>query len=143
MCGILCCQTALTRGVSSKYPHFCLCSLLPVNPERSRFRHLYVVHGLSYHLARLSLRLTLNLCGVVCNLLRHSLHRMILGGNSAGSTLRKKHPWISAFSLHQTTNHILNINPPLLSADTSIPISSSSGLATFPSTTSCKDNNTE
>ena len=34
----------------SKYPHFCLCSLLHVNPVRSRFRHLHVVHGLSYPL---------------------------------------------------------------------------------------------
>ena len=53
-------------------------------------RHLHVVHGLSYPLARLSLRLTVTLCGVVCNLLSHSLHRMILGENSAGFTLRKK-----------------------------------------------------
>ena len=65
-------------------PHFCLCYLLHVNPVRSRFRHLHVVHGLSYPLARLSLRLTVTLCGVVCNLLIHSLHRMI---------------YISAFSL--------------------------------------------
>ena len=51
----------------SKYPHVCLCSLLHVNPVRIRFRHLYVVHGLSYPLARLSFRLTVTLCGVVCN----------------------------------------------------------------------------
>ena len=70
-------------------PHFCLCSLLHVDPVRSRFRHLHVVHRLSYPLARLSLRLTVTLCGV-CNLLSHSLHRMILGDNSAGFTLRKK-----------------------------------------------------
>ena len=74
----------------SKYPHFCLCSLLHANPVRSRFRHLYVVHGLSYPLARLSHRLAVTLCGVVCNLRSHSLHRMILGDNSAGFTLRKK-----------------------------------------------------
>ena len=74
----------------SKYPNFCLCSLLHVNHVRSRFRHIHVVHGLSYPLARLSLRLTVTLCGVVCNLLRHSLHRMILGDTSAGFTLRKK-----------------------------------------------------
>ena len=88
MCGIFCCQTALTRGVSFEVPHFCLCSLLHVNPVRSRFRHLYVVHGLPYPLARLSLRLTVTWCGVVCNLLCHSLQRMILGDNSAGFTLR-------------------------------------------------------
>ena len=74
----------------SKYPHFCLCSLLHVNPVRSRFKHLHVVHGPSYPLAMLSLRLTVTLCGVVCNLRSHSLHRMILGENSAGYTLRKK-----------------------------------------------------
>ena len=75
----------------SKYHHLCLCSLLHVNPVSSRFRHLHVVQGRSYHLARLSLRLTVTLCGDVCNLLSHSLHRMILGENSAGFTLRKKH----------------------------------------------------
>ena len=74
----------------SKYPDFCRCSLLHVNPVRSRFRHLHVVHGLSYPLARLSLRLTVTLCGVVCNLLSHLLHRMSLGENSAGFTLRTK-----------------------------------------------------
>ena len=83
----------------SKYPHFCPCSLLHVNPVRSRFRHLHVVHGLSYPLARLSLRLTVNFRGVVCNLLSHSLHRMILRDNSAGFTLRKKQFRISSFSL--------------------------------------------
>ena len=60
-----------------------------MNPVRSRFRH-HVVHGLSYPLSRFSLRLTVTLCGVVCNLLSHLLHRMILRENSAGFTLRKK-----------------------------------------------------
>ena len=90
MFGIFCCQTALTRDVFFEVPHLCLCSLLHVNPVRSRFKHLHVVHGLSYSLDRLSLRLTVTLCGVVCNLLSHSLHRMILGENSAGFTLCKK-----------------------------------------------------
>ena len=76
-------------GVSlGKYPHFCLCSLLYVNPVRSRFRHIHVVHGLSYPLAKLSPRLTVIVCGVVCNLLSHSLHSMTLGDNAAGFTLR-------------------------------------------------------
>ena len=74
----------------SKYHHFCLCSLLHVNPVRSRFRHLNIVHGLSYPHSRLSHRLTVTLYGGVCYLLSHSLHRMILGNNSAGFTLRKK-----------------------------------------------------
>ena len=74
----------------SKYPHFCLCSLLHVNQVLSRFRHFHVAHGLLYHIAWISLRLTVTLCGVVCNLLSHALHRMILGDNSAGFTLRKK-----------------------------------------------------
>ena len=91
VCGIFCCQTALTRGVSFEVLHFC--SLLHVNPVRSWFRHLHVVHGLSYPLARLSHRLTVTLCGVVCNLLSHSLHRMNLGDNSAGFTLRMKQLW--------------------------------------------------
>ena len=68
----------------------CLCFLLHVNPVRRRFRHLHVVHGLSYPLARPSLMLIVTLCGVVCNLLSHSLHRIILGENSVGFTLRKK-----------------------------------------------------
>ena len=63
---------------SSKYHHFCIYSLLHVNPVRIRFRHLHVVHGLSYPLTILSLRLTVTLCGVVCNLLSHSLHRIDL-----------------------------------------------------------------
>ena len=74
----------------SKYPPYCLWSLLHLNPVRSWFRHLHVVHGLSYPLARLSLRLTVTLCGVGCNLLSHSFHRMTLGDNSDGFTLRKK-----------------------------------------------------
>ena len=37
-----------------------------MNPVRSRFRHLHVVSGLSYPLARLPLRLTVTLCGVFC-----------------------------------------------------------------------------
>ena len=74
----------------SKYPHFCLCSLLHVNPVRSRFRHLHIVHGLPYPLISISLRVIITLCGVVCNILNYSLHRMILGDNSAGFTLRKK-----------------------------------------------------
>ena len=44
------------------------------------------------------LRLTVTLCGVVCNFLSHSLHRMILGKNSAGFTLCKKQ--FLDFSLH-------------------------------------------
>ena len=88
---IMCAVFSVSRPHShlmshSKYPHFCLCSLLHVNPVRSRFRHLHVVHGLSYPLARLSLRWTVTLCGVVCNLLSHLLRRMILGDNSTGFT---------------------------------------------------------
>ena len=89
VCCIFCCQTALTRDVSFEVPHFCLCSLLHVNHVRGRFRHLHVVHGPSYPMARISLRLTVTLCGVVQNLQSYSLHRMILGDNSAGFTLHK------------------------------------------------------
>ena len=76
--------------IPSKYPNFCFCSLLHVNPLRSRFRHLHVVHGLLYSLASHSLRLTVTLWCVVCNLLSHSLHRMTLAENFAGFTLRTK-----------------------------------------------------
>ena len=51
---------------------------------------LHGVHGLSYPLTRLLLRLTVTFRSDVCNLLSHSLHCMILGENSAGFTLRKK-----------------------------------------------------
>ena len=56
----------------------CLCSLLHVNPVRSRFRHLHVVHGLSNPLAKLSSMLTVALCGIACSLLSHALHRIII-----------------------------------------------------------------
>ena len=72
------------------YRHLCLCSLLHVNHVRSRFRHLHVVHGLSNHLAKRSSRLVVALCGIACSLLSHALHRITLGGKSAGFTLRKK-----------------------------------------------------
>ena len=74
----------------SWYRHLCLCSLLHVNHVRSRFRHLHVVHGLSNHLAKLSSILTVALCGIACSLLSHALHRITLGGKSAGFTLHKK-----------------------------------------------------
>ena len=56
--------------------------LLLVNTVHRRFRHLHVVHGLSYPLSRRLLRLPITLFGGVCNLLSHSLHSMILGDNS-------------------------------------------------------------
>ena len=74
----------------SKYRHLCLRSLLHVNPVRNPFRQLLVANGLSYPLASYSHRVTATLCGVVFNILNHSLHRIILVENSAGVTLRKK-----------------------------------------------------
>ena len=74
----------------SQYRHLWLCSLLRVNPVRSRFRHLHVVHGLSNRLAKLSSMLTVALYGIACSLLSHALHQITLGGKSAGLTLRKK-----------------------------------------------------
>ena len=77
-------------------PPFLYLFLLHVNTVRSRFRQPHVVHGLSYPLARRSLRLTVTLSGVVCNLLSHALHRITLGENSTGFTLRKMYvaaPW--------------------------------------------------
>ena len=91
MCAVFSDARPHSHGASpSKYPYFCLCSLPHVNHVRMRFRHLHVIHGMSYPLARLSPRLRVTLCGIVYNLLSHSLHRMILGENSAGFTLRKK-----------------------------------------------------
>ena len=68
------------------YRHLCLCSLVHVNPMISRFRYLHVVHGLSNPLAKLSSMLTMALCGIACSLLSHALHRITLGGKSAGFT---------------------------------------------------------
>ena len=64
--------------------------MLHVNPVRSPFRHLHVVHDLSNPFAKLSSMLTVALCGIACSLLSHALHRITLGGKSAGFTLRKK-----------------------------------------------------
>ena len=61
-----------------------------MNPVRSRFRHLHVVHGLSNPLTKLSSMLTVALCGIACSLLRHALHRITVGGKSACFTLNKK-----------------------------------------------------
>ena len=86
MCGVHCCHKSyLLRSTT-----ICLCSLLHVNPVRSRFRHIHVVHGLSNPLAKLSSMLTVALSGIACSLLSHALHRLTLGGKSAGFTLRKK-----------------------------------------------------
>ena len=52
---------------------------LHVNPVRSRFRHLHVVHDLSNPLAKLSFRLAVALFGIACSLLSHVLHRITLG----------------------------------------------------------------
>ena len=41
-------------------------------------------------LAKLLSRLTVALCGIACSLLSHALHRITLGGKSAGFTLRQK-----------------------------------------------------
>ena len=91
MCAVFSVARPHSQVVSpSSYRHLCLCSLLHVNHVRSRFRHLHVVHGLSNHLAKLSSRLTVALCGIACSLLSHALHRITLGGKSAGFTLRKK-----------------------------------------------------
>ena len=84
----------------SKYRHLCLCSLLHVNPVRSRFRHLHVVYGLSNPLAKLSSKLTVALCGIACSLLSYALLRITLGGKAVGFTLRKKNSSSTlAFSL--------------------------------------------
>ena len=89
MCAVFSVARPHSQVVSpSLYRHFCLCSLLHVNPVRSRFRYLHVVHGRSNPLAKLASRLTVALCGIACSLLSHALHRIILGGKSAGFTLK-------------------------------------------------------
>ena len=91
MCAVFSVARPHSQVVSpSKYRHIFLCSLLHVNPVRSRFRHLHIVHGLSNPLAKLSSMLTVAPYGIVCSLISHALHRITLGGESAGFTLRKK-----------------------------------------------------
>ena len=89
-CIASCVWCSLLPDRTHRYRHLCLCSLLHVNPVGSRFRHLHVVHGLSNPLAKLSSMLTVALCGIACSLISHALHRITLGGKSAGFTLRKK-----------------------------------------------------
>ena len=75
MCAVFSVARPHSQVVSpSSYRHLCLCSLLHVNPVRSRFRHLHVVHGLSNPLGKLSSMLTVALCGIACSLLSHALH---------------------------------------------------------------------
>ena len=56
---------------------------------------------------RVSPRLTVNLCGIVCNLPSLLLHRMTLEENSAGFTLRKKQ-FLDFSRLSQGVSHIEN-----------------------------------
>ena len=109
----MCAEFSVTRPRShmafpSKYPHFGLCSLLHVNPVHSRFRHIHVIHRLSYPLARLSLRFTVTLCGVVGNFLSHSIHYMTLGDNSSGLHYARGSFWTSVFPL-QGVDHIESV----------------------------------
>ena len=71
-----------------KYLHIFRCSWLYVTPVRILLRHIHDVQALVCPFARLSSRLTAQLCDVkFC----HSLQRMIFAGTSAGRTALKKH----------------------------------------------------
>ena len=102
MCAVFSVARLHSQVVSpSWYRHLCLCSLLHVNPVRSRFRHLHVFHGLSNLLSML----TVALCGISCSLMSHALHRFTLGGKSAGFTLCKKQ-FIKFSLLSASSDHI-------------------------------------
>ena len=74
----------MSRAVQERCIASCVrCSMLPDRTHK-------VVYGLSNPLAKLSSMLTVALCGIACSLLSHALHRITLGGKSAGFTRRKK-----------------------------------------------------
>ena len=74
-----------------KYFHLLRCSLLHATPVRYLLRHLHAVQGLVCPFAKLSSRLTAQLCcAKFCRCCR-SLQRMTFAGKSAGRTELRKH----------------------------------------------------
>ena len=74
-----------------KYFHLLRCSLLHVTPVRNLFRHLHAAHGLVCPFAKLSSRLTAQLCCAKFCQCCYSLQRMTFVGKSAGGTELRKH----------------------------------------------------
>ena len=74
-----------------KYFHLLRCSLLHATPVRNLLRHLHAAQGLVCPFAKLSSRLTAQLCGDKFCRCCHSLQRMTFAGKSAGRTELRKH----------------------------------------------------
>ena len=74
-----------------KYFHLLRCSLLHATPVRNLLRHLHAAQGLVCPFAKLSSRLTVQLCGDKFCRCCHSLQRMTYAGKSAGRTELRKH----------------------------------------------------
>ena len=99
VCGVLCCQTALTSRISFVVPpslslFLATCESCTYSIQASPRRPWSV-----NLLAKLSSRLTVALCGIACNLLSHALHRITLKGSQQTSHCAKNSSSTLAFSL--------------------------------------------
>ena len=74
-----------------KYFHLLRCSLLHSTPVRNLLRHLHAVQRLVCPLAKISSRLTAQLCDAKFCRCCHSLQRITFTWNSAGRTELRKH----------------------------------------------------
>ena len=67
-------------------------------PVRNPFRHVHAAQGLVCPFAKLSSRLTAQLCDAKFCRCCHSLQRMTFAGKSAGRTELRKHPLFKRLS---------------------------------------------
>ena len=74
-----------------KYFHFLCGSLMHATPVHNMLRHLQAVQGLVFPFAKLSSRLTGQVCDAKFCRCCHSLQRMTFAGKSAGRTELRKH----------------------------------------------------
>ena len=74
-----------------KYFHLFFCSLLHATPVHNLLRHIHAVHALVCPFAKLSSRLTAQLCDAKFCPCCHSLHPRTLSRKSAGRTELMKH----------------------------------------------------
>ena len=74
-----------------KYFHLLRCSFLHDTPVRNLLRHLHAAQGLVCPFAKLSSRLTAQLCCAKFCRCCHSLQRLTFAGKSAGRTELRKH----------------------------------------------------
>ena len=81
-----------------KYFHLLHCSLLHATPVRNLLRHLYAAQGLVYPFAKMSSRLTAQLCCAKFCRCCHPLQRMTFAGKSAGRTELRKHSLFKCLS---------------------------------------------